>query len=92
MIAVPDALYSAILALCVALILIGTTIATRIEEGLRWIRAAVPATLAIAAVGMIMYTFIRSQATAATRRHDRAVPARRYPWCGRPTRSRQELI
>jgi hypothetical protein len=55
----PEWLYNTVLALCIILILIGTTIATVVEERIKWPGAVVSSIVAFASMGSILFTYIR---------------------------------
>ena len=57
--ATPEWLYYAVLTLCVVLLVVGTTISARIEEGIGWVGALISSTLAILSVGVMLFVFIR---------------------------------
>jgi len=57
--ATPEWLYYGVLTLCVVLLLVGTTISTRIEQSIGWVGAVTSSLLAILGVGVMLLVFIR---------------------------------
>jgi hypothetical protein len=57
--ATPEWLYTTVLTLCMVFILIGTTIATRIEHGISVVRATVVSVVSFVSIGGLVFTFIR---------------------------------
>jgi hypothetical protein len=55
----PEWLYNTVLSICIILILVGTTISTRIEEKINILGAAFTTIIALGAIGVITFTFIR---------------------------------
>ncbi len=55
----PEWLYNTVLGLCMILILIGTTVATMVEEKIRPMGAVFSTIIAFASIGAILFTYIR---------------------------------
>lgn len=55
----PDWLYNAVVAACMTFILVGTTIAVRVEQKISVSASVFVALLTVGAVGLILYTYIR---------------------------------
>ncbi len=55
----PEWLYNSVLGTCIMLILIGTSVATIIEEKVNFIKAAIATIIAFTSIGLILFTYIR---------------------------------
>ena len=55
----PDWIYTAVLAICFSYVLVGTTVSTRIEQRLSWVRSAAISVIAVIVVSGIVFTYIR---------------------------------
>lgn len=57
--ATPEWLYNAVLGFCILLVLIGTTIAVKVEEKTRLMAAIASTVIAVTSIGLILFTYIR---------------------------------
>jgi len=51
--------YNIILTICILLVIMGTTVSTKVEEGIGWIGAFISSTIAISAISLLLFTLIR---------------------------------
>jgi hypothetical protein len=55
----PDWLYNLVLIFCMLFIIYGTAISVKVEENIGWVGSIISSTFSIAAMGIIIFTFIR---------------------------------
>jgi hypothetical protein len=52
-------IYSVALTVCILLVLVGTTVSTKVEEGIGWAGAFISSAIAIVAISLLLFTLIR---------------------------------